>query len=198
MEESHLIKEIKHLRSPKGWANCLIHCTSNYVWKVPYTGYAAHLKERISTCNCSQHPNLKRHCLGPCWVFCPGTLEPYLKALGIPGRGGVERIRVAFPDMEIESLLRIRFVLCSGFATFLEKDRSSAQFWLIHLTFYDQVTFADRDNIDNAPILQVSRSGDGNGSWITQVAALAVLNRKPTSKGVQIRQSLGIRLPEGE
>lgn len=30
MEESHLIKEIKHLGSPKGWANCLIHCTSNY------------------------------------------------------------------------------------------------------------------------------------------------------------------------
>ena len=44
-----------------------------------------------------------------------------LKALGTPGRGDVERIQVAFLEMEIKSMLLMKFVLCSGFSRFMGK-----------------------------------------------------------------------------
>jgi len=44
-----------------------------------------------------------------------------LKALGTPGRGDVERIQVAFLEMEVKSMLLMKFVLCSGFSRFMGK-----------------------------------------------------------------------------
>lgn len=58
----------------------------------------------------------------------------------------MERIQVVFLEIEIKSMLQIKFALDSGFARCMKKDRSSALFKLIHLTFYDQKTFPYRDN----------------------------------------------------
>ena len=44
-----------------------------------------------------------------------------LKALGTSGRGDMERIQVVFLEMEIKSMLLVKFVLCSGFSRFKGK-----------------------------------------------------------------------------
>lgn len=51
-----------------------------------------------------------------------------MEALVTSGRGGMERIWAAFLEIEMKSMLLIKFALGSGFARFMEEDRSLALF----------------------------------------------------------------------